>query len=206
MKIVIIKTYYINIRIYMHIHASLPVSILCVLIDNKDVDLIYELCQKNKYCWYPFGNRFQKLNEICKYLYKNKFIVKQLVKNFILYECTNTQYIIFYLHKSRTQKGSATINQILLVDKIIISEYSTIEIKDETQNAIPTRPVSNVWLHIKQVKTIATIDASCLIKHHLFNEKIFNDKRYNFQHYPDGKKLYKSVLPIKEKFFTKRFS
>ena len=51
------------------------------------------------------------------------------------------------------------------------------------------------------VKPIKTIDASCLIKHHLSNEKFFENKIYHYQHYPDGKKLYKSVIPIKEETF-----
>ena len=185
----------------MDINAYMPVSVLCVLINNADLDLINELCKKNNYCWYPFGNRYEKLNNICEYLYENKYILKQRIKNFILYKCKKNNFFIFYLHKSRTQQGSATINNILLIDKIIISEINAIDIKDKKQNPIPTRLYSNVWLGIKKVKPIKTIDASCLIKHHLSNEKFFENKIYHYQHYPDGKKLYKSVIPIKEETF-----
>lgn len=185
----------------MNINANMPVSVLCVLIDNADIERINCLCKENSYCWYPFGNRYEKLNNICEYLYENKYILKQEIRNFILYKCKKNNYFIFYLHKSRTQQGSATINNILLIDKIIISEHTAIEIKDKKQNPIPTRTYSNVWLGIKKVKLIRTMDASCLIKHHLTNEKIFEGKIYHYQHYPDGKKLYKSVIPIKEEEF-----
>lgn len=181
----------------MSLYTSAPVSVLCVLIKTDDVNEIERLCQKKEDCWYPFGNRYEKLNEICEYLYSIPIVSKLTNKSFTLYECNDEYLINFYLHKSRSQNRSATIDKILLVNKVVISD-SPIEIKDTDRNPIPNRKFSNVWLHIFGVKSIPTIDASTLIKHHLSNEKKFEDKIYHYQHYPDGGKLYKSVIPIKE--------
>lgn len=131
---------------------------------------------------------------MCNYLCKNEYLQIKINKNFILYESNNNQSLIFYLHKSRSQKGSATISKILLVDKIVIAKQRMIQIKNKNLNPISSRQYSK---GIKQVKQIPTIDASSLEKHHLAREEHFKDKIYRYQHIIDGHKLYDSVIPIK---------
>ena len=177
--------------------TSIPVSVLCVLRKNDEIKLIEQQCSINEYCWYPFGDRYQKLTEICNYLCKNEYFQIKINKDFILYESNNNQSLVFYLHKSRSQKGSATISEILLVDRIVISKQHMIQIKNKNLNPISSRQNSKVWIGIKQVKQIPTIDASNLEKHHLEREEHFKDKIYRYQHIIDGHKLYSSVIPIK---------
>ena len=75
---------------------SIPVSVLCVLRKNNEVELIERFCSIDEYCWYPFGDRHQKLTEICNYLCKNEYLQIKINKNFILYESNNNQSLIFY--------------------------------------------------------------------------------------------------------------
>lgn len=180
-----------------------PLSILCTLVDIDEIDIINQFLQctmpkstKNRGCWYPFGNRKEILKKTCDYLCSENLLKAGETDSFNYYICNTKSKLKFYVHKSRNQNGSATINKVLLIDKIVISKKNKIPIKNKIENAIPSKEYSDVWLYITKVEEIATIDASIFLIHHLHNEQKFAHFYCHYDHKRHGSKLYKNVIPV----------
>lgn len=186
---------------------KLNLGIVGVLVPTKNETKVNDEIKKleGKTYWLPWGYRFGTLIKVCQYLYKQGYwnctskVTEKNEKFFIYYSMKDMRFpLIFFHHDSKAQGGNGLIYYKYEIDKVIISQYSSIEIKTDNLGYVPLMPISKVWFGITRVCPLERegVDFGSFNIH---SEIMCKPERQVDKH-KDSAFLYYQVLPIKEPF------
>ena len=192
-------------------NKKLNLGIVGVLVPTKNETKVNDEIKKlngNIY-WLPWGCRFGTLTKVCQYLYKNGYwtctskLNNEKQKFFIYSSVPEFRYpLIFFHHDSKSQGGNGLIYYKYEIDKVIISNDSSIEIKTHNLSYTPLSPISKVWFGITRMCSLERegIDFGSFNIHSEITGK--NERKVD--RFKDAAYLYYQVLPIIEPYHNEQ--